>query len=148
MEQGNHGGTCPYCDSDTNHLNNHVRMSAFDSHGAQGVYPDDWDSGRRERLQQSEPSEPDDAGQRETPQDSTGGQQSGSGQSQGERTAETVQASEGDQSGPDYPTHTLVVTDSAADARQYDCSGCGDAVDYLAETCPDCDTELTWRVAA
>lgn len=44
-----HTGICPYCDGETHHVNNHIRMSNGE-HGPQGRYPDDWDSDTRSRA--------------------------------------------------------------------------------------------------
>lgn len=119
---------CGLCDQEVGQVNNHVRMSSDDVHGPQGAYPENWDPSDGGRL--------------------VGGADQGGDDDLG-RTALTFEpadvtppdAEEGDDALPE-----LELADDPADARTYDCGGCGATVEFLGD-CDDCGEELAWGAA-
>lgn len=145
MSEDDWGGSCPYCDSATGHINNHIRMSTGE-HGAQGSYPDDWDSDARERAtaEAAVVAEPDggtavegsgDASESVEPPESDG--------SDGGPESQTVHGLEQ----PDEDTTGAVplkIGDDPTDAREYDCGDCETSMEYLAPECGECGQSNAW----
>lgn len=125
---GEYAGTCPYCDGDTKHLNNHIRMSAAE-HGPQGQYPEDWDRDDRQRTEQ----QPAEQVEQVEPSDGpTGPTVDGLGDDLGDD--------------PEQEATPLDLSDDPSEAREYDCSSCGDPVEYLSD-CENCGNGLQWGAA-
>lgn len=154
-------GTCPYCDADTDHVNNHIRLSAAE-HGPKHSYPDDWDKEARERIEnapqqategntgtsssgsQAEPTRSEPTRSSETPQQTAG-------ETESTEAGTTVGPDDGEHSGQSEPSEGTVTElefmDAPGDAREYNCGECDGAVPYL-ENCPECDSELVWQGVA
>lgn len=150
-------GTCPYCDVDTDHVNNHIRLSAAE-HGPKHSYPDDWDKDARERIQNTvrEPTEGNEptssSGSQVEPTPSDGGDLSESppqtgGDVESDGAGTTVGPDDGEHSGPTGGSHgaatELEFSDAPGDAREYTCGECDSPVSYL-EAC-DNGHELAWQ---
>jgi hypothetical protein len=88
-------------------------MSSDDVHGPQGAYPETWDPSGRGRLVAGDDGDLD------------GGEEIGADQDGGD----------------DLPE--LELDDDPADARTYQCAGCGATVEFLGD-CDDCGEELVW----
>lgn len=148
MAADEHGGTCPYCDSEKKHLNNHIRMSTG-QHGSQGQYPEDWDRDTRQRSEAggSGPSEidPETAGSVEQggeaveppaePRGSEGQTVHGLGDDHGEGE-------------PSSGAAPIEFGDDPADAREYECGQCGTEIGYLDSECSDCGQANAWQGVA
>lgn len=126
--------TCPYCETDPNQLNNHIRMSSDDAHGPQGTYPDDWDKDLRELVQDDDSDVDDPTGEaNELVQDDDG----------------DAASSDGDAIDPDE-----LLDDKDDDASDYTCGNCGHGLDYLGgddrdgggKECPECEERLYWSM--
>lgn len=118
-----HGGVCPYCDSEKDHINNHIRMSTGE-HGAQGSYPGDWDKDTRERSADP-PSEPP--------------------ESDGSNGGQTVHGLDNQETDTGSGATPLEFADDPADAREYECGGCGTDMEYLADECGNCGQSNQWQ---
>lgn len=146
---GEHGGTCPYCDSETKHLNNHIRMSASE-HGAQGQYPEDWDTAKRFRVDDPEPVG---AGTADNGTEQAAGGTEGAAEGstdadpEGSTEGQTVHGLDDDPEATDPAAATLRLADSPEDSRTYECGECGTEVGYLQGECPD-GHALTWQGVA
>lgn len=110
---------CELCDEEVGQVNNHVRMSSDDLHGPQGAYPEGWDPSGGGRLVTADAGDQDDGAE-----------------------GATVDLVDGP--GDDLPE--LDLEDDPADARTYDCGGCGSTVAFLGD-CDDCGEELAWGAA-
>lgn len=146
MSSSKHGGTCPYCDSETKHLNNHIRMSAS-KHGPQGSYPKDWDKSNRQRDTIVETT---DDGLQATAPEGTDSVRSGVTDGQtpanpGGSDGQTVHGLTDDETDTQNEPTPVEFADAAADAREYECGGCGADMEYLAENCDDCGQSNLWQ---
>lgn len=111
---------CGLCDREVGQVNNHVRMSSDDVHGPQGAYPENWDPSGGGRLVGGADQGGDDLGRTD------------------------VTAPDDQEDADDLPE--LELGDDPADARTYDCGGCGATVEYLGD-CDDCGEALAWGAA-
>lgn len=132
--------TCPICNSDTGHLNNHVRMSEGE-HGEQGEYPEGWDKSAGEVLDRTDPGG----------EGGEGGEQS-NGQDDG-HDLHLGNDDLGDNQGGD-DLDTLTFGDSESDTRDYECGNCEEPLAYLGgddregggKECPNCGERLYWSM--
>lgn len=136
--------SCPFCDDDTGHVNNHVRMKNDDEHGPQGTYPDDWNPDTRAvespagegEKNRSDENESDDELELE---------------GDGQESASDVEL-EADDGGDEKAD--LEFKDTMADASEYECGECGTGLEYLGgdnreeggKECPNCGERLFWSM--
>lgn len=137
---------CPFCETVTGHLNNHVRMSEGDGHAEQGEYPDDWDKESPESYgdeQDGDGDEIPDEGEPLNIEPAGGGDESEIEIEEADIDPEGAEAAE-----------TLEFGDSMADRREYECGNCGEPIPYLGGeehpdggmACPKCGDRLFWSV--
>jgi hypothetical protein len=106
-------GDCPYCDTSTGHLNNHIRPTDGNGHGPAGQYPDDWDKENREVI---DPAEADDS-------------EDGEGV-----TLDPESASDDDDD-------ELTIEAGDTGPRSYECPECNVEVEYGTEECENDHTQ-------
>lgn len=138
--------TCPICDGETNHRNNHVRMSSGDGHGPQGTYPDGYDKETGELVEGG--NDPDDV-EADGGADAQGDELDAGDVGLDDDGDEGDDGDLGESNDPDD-----LLDDEAADSSEYNCGNCGHGLDYLGgadrdgggKECPECGERLYWSM--
>lgn len=132
---------CPLCGDETGHVNNHVRMKSGGEHGPQGQYPDGWDVETSSMAGRTTDAEADGRTDSEgsDPVDDSGEQDAGAGDTP---DVEAADAEPEPESGTVEDPAELDPDDEPA--KEYECAGCGEALDYLQKKCGGCGKRPAW----
>lgn len=143
MGSENHGGTCPYCGSEKKHINNHIRMSAGE-HGAQGVYPEDWDKNARQTRTPAEVEINEEMHEHAENVETGGEEVEPPAEPQGS-DGRTVRGLGGTEEVENADAVPIEFADDPADAREYECGACSTEMAYLDSECGECGQSNVWQ---